>query len=130
MSDTGASISSNRPPSPPRECREKNGHQACFYPGFVSRLAVHDADGVETTVLYEQTSPFILPPGYDKPWPTSTLEYTSPEGGRMILQIDDTSGQIDRIEVRLKPRPGAGGGGGERLVLENGPVLCPPICPE
>lgn len=132
MSTTEGSISQH-PPSPSRECRENNGRRACFYPGFVRRLAVVSSDGTET-LLYEQPKdqPFILPPGQVKPWPTSTLEYRDDQGHSLMVHIDDPHHQIDRIEVRLKApgvqRLGADGGG-DTLVCENEAILCPPICP-
>ncbi|HYW10570.1 MAG TPA: hypothetical protein VE871_01405 [Longimicrobium sp.] len=143
-----------RVPSNPTKVVEKDGYRASFYPGFVRRLAVL-RDGVELE-LYNQdpTEPFFLPPGYDKPWPSSVLEFSAPSPERRILlQIDDPGQQIGRIEIRFKKPeaapsgsllsavgdavdsllgdpPCAGEGEGEfRLIIEDAPVLCPPICP-
>lgn len=150
MSDPNQTISSCKP-SPPTERVEKDGYSACFYPGFVRRLVVLDEKGVETE-LYQQSSVYCLPPGAVKPWPSSTLEFTRPDGRRIALLIEDPHQQIDRIEVRLKA-PGAepvryasvqqvlGDAApmegeppppeepGITLVCEDGPVLCPPWCP-
>jgi hypothetical protein len=103
-------------------------------------------------------SRFYLPPGYTKPWAASTLEFTRPSGRRIVLQVEDPHQQIDRIEVYLKgeaavsatgaqvevnggvkvprlvgedpPPPVPPAEGGVVLVVEDGPVLCPPACPE
>lgn len=148
MSDTQETIPMH-PPSNPNKTIEKDGYRASFYPGFVSRLAVRK-DGIDTE-LYKQDDTFYLPPGYEKPWPCSTLEFDTPDGRRFVLQIDDPGQQIGRIEVHLKapgdartgeppqvpgavdsllgePSPGCEDG---RLVLilEDAPVLCPPACP-
>lgn len=156
MSDTGTT-NYTHPPSDPTECRDNGGYRACFYPGFVRRLAVRAPDGTEK-LIYEQEKSFVLPPGYDKPWPSSTLEYSDPSGRRLMLQIYDPGHEVDRIEVHFKsPEAVArrqsqlsasvgviGGvaasasltaaegedGGGDVLVCENVAVLCPPICPE
>jgi hypothetical protein len=131
MSTTEATTS-NYPPSPSRECRENNGRRACFYPGFVRRLAVVSPDGSET-LLYEQDKPFILPPGQVKPWPSSTLEYTDDQGRGVMVHIDDPHQQIHRIEVRLKSsgmKSVGANGSGDTLVCDNEAILCPPICPQ
>jgi hypothetical protein len=150
MSDPNSTIS-NCKPSPPNKHVEKDGYGARFYPGFVRRLVVRDAAGVETE-LYQQTEVYCLPPGSNKPWPTSTLEFNRPDGRRIALLIEDPDQQIDRIEVRLKAtgaplvrgdviRQVTGGeapqgmevppeeGDGIVLICEDGPVLCPPWCP-
>ena len=151
MSDPISPIS-NCKPSPPTERVEKDGYGARFYPGFVRRLAVRDEAGVETE-LYQQTEVYCLPPGTDKPWPTSTLEFSRPDGRRIALLIEDPHQQIDRIEVRLKSadaplvrdgvvRQVMGGDAPQEtdppppdeppgivLICEDGPVLCPPWCP-
>lgn len=153
MSDTNESLPC--PPSNPNKTVDKDGYRASFYPGFVSRLAVRDAAGLETD-LYRQETAFCLPPGYKKPWPNSTLEFSRPDGRRIVLQIEDSHQQIGRIEIHLKDagvpavRPGLvkrivgdadGLLGGEPpppeepdepdivLIVEDGPVLCPPWCP-
>lgn len=156
MSDTNEPIPC--PPSNPNKTVDKDGYRASFYPGFVSRLAVRDAAGLETE-LFRQTEIFCLPPGYKRPWPNSTLEFARPDGRRIVLQIDDAHQQIGRIEIHLKDSAGAQPGlvkrmvkdadsllgttssllGGEPrpepeepdivLIVEDGPVLCPPWCP-
>lgn len=126
MSDTGASLPSAFPPSPSRDCRSAGGYEACFYPGFVRRLAVVEPGGNEV-VLYEQTGVYYLLPGQTRPWPSSSVEFSG--GGRSFsLQVNDPDQQIDRIEVTLKAS--TAGGGQTRVVVQDGPVLCPPICPE
>lgn len=139
------------PPSNPNKSVDRDGYRASFYPGFVSRLTVRDAAGLETD-LYQQDTVFCLPPGYNKPWPNSTLEFSRPDGRRIVLQIDDPHQQIGRIEIHLKDTPGAQPNLVRRivkdgdhlldsqpptspdeqgivLIVEDGPVLCPPICP-
>jgi hypothetical protein len=144
-----------REPSNPTRVVEKDGYRASFYPGFVRRLAVL-RDGVELE-LYKQDprEPFYLPPGYDKPWPSSVLEFSAPSLERpILLQIDDPGQQIGRIEIQFKKAGAAPSGsprsavdgtldalsedppctGGEengdlKLIIEDAPVLCPPICP-
>ncbi len=157
MSGTNETIS-NCPPSDPTRHVEKDGYRASFYPGFVSRLAVRDpATGLETE-LYRQTEVFCLPPGRDKPWPTSTLQFARPDGRRIVVQVEDTGQQIGRMEIHLKGSAtvrkdlvrrvmgetygladGTAQVQGEEpapdeepeliLVVEDGPVLCPPWCP-
>lgn len=147
MSDTNQSFP-NWPPSNPNGKAEKGGYSARFYPGFVRRLAVRSPDGTETE-LYRQSETFFLPPGTNRPWPTSAVEFVRPDGRRLVLQIEDPDQQIDRIEVHLKgngasvvpigetdgltpsgedppPPPPPG----EVLICEDGVVLCPPMCPE
>jgi hypothetical protein len=125
MIDTGGTnLTPLLPPSPPRECRSAGGYEACFYPGFVKRLAVAQ-DGAET-LIYEQKGVFVLPPGQLLPWPSSTLELRG-NGRELAMQLYDPGHQIDRVEIFFKPREG---GKEERLIVEDGPVLCPPLCPD
>lgn len=126
MSERGASRNPHLPPSAQRECVQVEGYEVCFYPGFVRRLALVSPDGSETTA-YEQKSPFVLPPGHNKPWPTSALEVRG-HGTHVLVQVSDPGQEIDRIEISLKGRDGRGSG--PKLVVEDGPVLCPPICGE
>lgn len=117
-------------PSPSRECRAEAGYAACFYPGFVRRLAVQDPAGAEI-VLYEQKGPFHLPAGADRPWACSEVEFTRPGDRKIRLQVDDPHQQIARIEVVFKSDGGAkedGDGDGESLVVWETPVICPPDC--
>jgi hypothetical protein len=114
------------PPSPPRECVTVGGYEVCFYPGFVRRLALVNPDGTET-LGYEQKVPFVLPPGQDKPWPSSTIEVRG-NGASVMVQVNDPGQQIDRVEIALKARDGRGRG--PRLIVQDGPVLCPPLCPD
>jgi hypothetical protein len=169
MSDTNEPIPTH-PPSNPNVRVKVGDYEAALYPGFVGKLSVWN-DKLEQTVLYEQGKDgqepvFYLPPGYTKPWSTSTLEFVRPGPRRIVLQVEDAHQQIDRIEVFLKGdapsavagvdarvetsatiRPprlprliGEGEGedpppppppppGGVVLVVEDGPVLCPPACP-
>lgn len=136
-----------RPPSNPNGRAEKDGFKASFYPGFVRRLAVRSPDGTETE-LYRQSETFFLPPGQNKPWATSTVEFTRPDGRRIVMQMDDPDQLVDRIEIHFKANASAravplgeagdalfGGDppsteAGVVLVMEDGVVLCPPLCPE
>lgn len=113
------------PPSPARECRSAGGYEACFYPGFVKRLSVAE-DGTET-VIYEQEGVFVLPPGQQLPWPSNMLELRG-NGRELAMQLYDPLHQIERVEIVLKPRDPDGPP--ERLIVEDGPVLCPPLCPD
>lgn len=124
MSITGVPKLHSLPPSNPRECVTVGGYEICFYPGFVRRLALVDAAGMETTA-YEQKGPFVLPAGQDRPWPSSTLEVRG-NGTNVMLQLNDPGQQVDRIEIVLKAREG--NGNNVRLVVQDGPVLCPPYC--
>lgn len=125
MDEIGIPKFSTRPPSNPRECVSAGGYEICFYPGFVRRLTLVQ-DGTETRA-YEQTGSFILPPGQLKPWPSSTLTVRG-NGVDVMLQLNDAGQQVDRMEIVLKAREEEGCGE-VRLVVEDGPVLCPPFCP-
>lgn len=126
MSNPGAPSPPLLPPSSPRECVNVGGYDVCFYPGFVRRLTLVNPDGTQT-LGYEQKSAFVLPPGQDKPWPSSAIEVRG-HGASVMVQVHDPGQQIDRIEISLKARDG--GGNGARLVVEDVAVLCPPMCPE
>ncbi|HEU0016451.1 MAG TPA: hypothetical protein VFQ45_22415 [Longimicrobium sp.] len=117
-------------PSPSQECRDDGTYRACFYPGFVRRLAVRRGDA--ETVLYEQEKPFRLPAGATKPFPASVVEFDAADGRRFTLQIYDPNQGIDRIMVRLKPPAGKEGASGEAEEVEivDTPILCPPFCEE
>ena len=121
----GTNLTPLLPPSPARECRSAGGYEACFYPGFVKRLAVVE-NGTET-VIYEQRGVFVLPPGQELPWPSNTLELRG-NGRDLAMQLYDPHHQIERVEIVLKPRDE--GGRPARLIVEDGPVLCPPLCPD
>lgn len=151
MSDTNASFPTHEP-SNPNVRVEKDGYRAAFYGGFVSRLAVRTAE--TETELYTQDEIFYLPPGREKPWPSSTLSFVGQDGRRFELQIDDPDQQIGKIEIHLKS-PRAAGPRRELVqrllgtvkgfadadpppvdvdaevvvILEDAPVLCPPACP-
>jgi hypothetical protein len=118
------------PPSPSRVFRDVDGYYAAFYPGFVRRLAVRT--GTSETVVYEQKESFILPAGQTEAWPCSELEFSGGPGGRDIrLQVSDPLHQIARIEVVFKDAdPSRSTGDEETLVIDETPLLCPPICPE
>lgn len=125
MSDTGGTIPTRLPPSPARECRSAAGYDVCFYPGFVKKLTLVEGD--TRTPIYTQEGPFVLPPGQLAPWPSHTLELRG-NGRELVLQLHDPGQQVERVEIVLKPR--GEGRGPERLVIQDGPVLCPPFCPE
>jgi hypothetical protein len=124
MSDTGGSKYTRLPPSSPRECRSAAGYEACFYPGFVRRLSLAE-DGIET-LIYEQDRVFVLPPGQALPWPSHTLELRG-NGHDVAVQLHDPGQHVERVEIVLK---GGDGRKPVRVIVENGPVLCPPLCPE
>jgi hypothetical protein len=125
MIENGGKNFTSLPPSPARECRSAAGYDVCFYPGFVRKLSVAE-DGIETPV-YEQERVFVLPPGQLSPWTSHTLELRG-NGRELMMQLFDPNQQIERVEIVLKPR--GEGRKPERLILDNGPVLCPPFCPE
>lgn len=122
------------PPSPSRKKQEKDGYAADFYPGFVGAVLVR-REGAEDVVLYRQApdDPFILPAGSDKPFETSEFDFS---GGKLArhfrLVITDPHREIDSIVVKLRgtsERLGAVEGGDEEVVIQDGTVLCPPMCP-
>ncbi|HEU4885214.1 MAG TPA: hypothetical protein VFT45_23330 [Longimicrobium sp.] len=121
----GTNLAPPLPPSPARECRSAGGYEACFYPGFVKRLSVAE-DGTET-VIYEQKGVFVLPPGQLLPWPSNTLELRG-NGRELSMQLYDPLHEIERVEIVLKPRDPEGKPA--RLIVDDGPVLCPPLCPD
>lgn len=147
MSSTNETIPTH-PPSNPNKTVDVAGYRANFYPGFVRRLAVQDPSG-GVTELFRQTETFFLPPGYKKPWASSTLEFSRPDGRRLVLQVEDPHQQVERIVVYLKGTgtatvvplgeegaaqlsttyPPPADEDGEILICDDGPVLCPPICP-
>ncbi|HEU0299785.1 MAG TPA: hypothetical protein VFR37_10030 [Longimicrobium sp.] len=114
------------PPSDSQGKASAGGYDASFYPGFVRRLVLVGADGAET-VMYEQEGSFVLPPGQTGPWPTSTFTLSG-NGRNLQLQLNDPEQQVESIEIVLKPRKGSRSP--ERLILYDGPVYCPPVCPE
>lgn len=126
MKEHGPPRPPHLPPSPPLEHVNVDGYEVSFYPGFVRRLTLVSPDGGERTA-YEQKSPFVLPPGQNKPWPSSTLEVRG-HGTHVMVQVHDAGQDIDRIEISLKGREGRGPG--PKLVVQDGPVLCPPLCEE
>jgi hypothetical protein len=119
----GKNLTPPLPPSPARECRSADGYEACFYPGFVKRLSVEE--GGAETLIYEQAGVFVLPPGQALPWSSNTLELRG-NGRDLAMQLYDPHHQIERVEIVLKAREG---GKPVRLIVEDGPVLCPPLCP-
>ncbi|MBB4639092.1 hypothetical protein [Longimicrobium terrae] len=122
------------PPSPSRKKKEKDGYAADFYPGFVAGVVVR-REGQEDVVVYRQAEddPFILPAGSDRPFETSEFDFT---GGKLArhfrLTITDPHREIDSITVRLKARSerlGDAEGEFEEVMIQDGSVLCPPMCP-
>lgn len=107
---------------------------AAFYPGFARVIAVNG----ET--LYDQQAdgpnPFVLPSGSDKPWSSSAVQLTSGKGYVVMLQIDDPEHVVDHIEIVLRDpkarhsdkRVVAFQAGGDRVTINNTPVICPPYC--
>lgn len=124
MSTTDSYAQTN-PPSPSREVREVDGFRTAFYPGFARRITVRS--GTAETLLYEQNTPFVLPAGETRPWPSSLLEFSGGPAARDIrFQLEDPRQQVARIEIVFR---GESGAEGERLVVEDTPTLCPPTCP-
>jgi hypothetical protein len=125
-------------PSPSRKqvTKEVGGTEftAAFYPGFAREIAVNG----ET--LYDQKTdgplPFVLPSGADKPWSSSTVQLTSGKGYVVMLQIDDPEHVVDHIEIVLRDPNAkrsdkhvvAYQAGGDRVTINNTPVICPPFC--
>jgi hypothetical protein len=131
MSDTGQNQNPH-PPSPSRECRDRDGYHCCFYPGWLRKASVR-RNG-ETVVIYDQDRTFYLPGGSDRPFTLSQVEFRGP-GGHINLTVDDPRHLIDRIEVVFKKKEREGGEedgdgdeDGDMLILENAPVVCPPAC--
>jgi hypothetical protein len=124
----------NRPPSPPRQCRDRDGYRCCFYGGWLRKATVK-RNGTDI-VIYEQDpkDPFVLPPGADRPFTTSQIEFRGDGVVPISITLDDPGHVVDRIEVVLKKKTeggvadGNGDGDGDRLILENTPMICPPHC--
>ena len=132
------------PPSDPHKCDEADGYHACFYPGFVRRLSVV-REGRET-VVYEQDPkhPFVLPAGEKEPWPSCGLKFWGgPDERNLRLELYDPKHEVERIEIVLRKSGAAArslaegdddgqgeDGEGERVVVENAAILCPPFCPK
>lgn len=114
------------PPSDPDGHARADGYDAYFYRGFVRRLVLVGPDGT-STVMYEQEGSFVLPPGQEDPWPSSTFQLRG-NGRNLQMQINDPGQEVESIEIVLKPRKG--GDRPERLIVYDGPVFCPPVCPE
>lgn len=106
-----------------------DGFRTAFYPGFARKITVRAATG--ETLLYEQNTPFVLPAGETRPWPSSLLEFSGGPAGREIrFQLEDPRQQVARIEIVFKAQEGSEAGAeGETLVVDDTPTLCPPTCP-
>lgn len=127
MSTSDSFVQTN-PPSPSREVREVDGFRAAFYPGFARKITVRSATA--ETLLYEQNTPFVLPAGETRPWPSSLLEFSGGPAARDIrFQLEDPRQQVARIEIVFKAQDGAENAKGETLVVDDTPTLCPPTCP-
>lgn len=126
------------PPSPPHKVvtRPVGGRPftAGFYPGFAREIRVNGE------VVYDQKTdgpdPFVLPPGSEKPWSTSSLDLTSTTGRRVSITIDDPDHVVAHLEIFLRDQPveSPGGGvqahqgGGDNVTVDNHPTICPPFC--
>ncbi|HEU0052989.1 MAG TPA: hypothetical protein VFQ39_07415 [Longimicrobium sp.] len=134
-------FSASENPSPWRTCyKTPEGYEMCFYGGFVSQVETRSTTG-GTQILWNQKEdgnyPYRLPGGADKPWPSSVFEFRGgPSARDFALQIYDPLGQIDRIEVVLKPTDKASDravvamqSDEQTIVIRENPICCPPTCP-
>ena len=100
---------------------EGGGYALTFYPGFASRAYIQEPSG-EIVELYRQGAPFDVRAG------VATKHQLRLNGASLdesiAIAIDDRKHDIAEIRIALYAR-----GGLRTLVLENGPVLCPPLCP-
>lgn len=131
--ENGTSSPEQRPPpSDPNGVAEgkvgDHDYRVGFYPGFASRISVNG------TPIYQQRAPFVLPGDVQRPSASHALEINCPTlGYSLVLQVDDPSYVIDKIELTLRD-PGANGGGvkahqaGTTLTVDNAATTCPPIC--
>jgi hypothetical protein len=108
---------------------------AGFYPGFARSITLNG------TSVYDQKAdgpfPFNLPPDTSLPWASSAVVLSSSKGYRVVMCLDDPDHVIDQIVVRLRdpkseealarsvvafqaPR--------DEVVIDNTPVICPPMC--
>lgn len=114
------------------ETVEKDGFDLTFYPAFASRCEITDADGT-VHEIYEQSTPYRLPPGQKKPHSRHRLIL---KGGTrkqdITLDIRDPGLRIARITVELYGED-YHEDGRERDVFQtmnvpNDPTVCPPHC--
>lgn len=109
-----------------------------FYGGFVSRLLFRQ-NGQEH-VLYDQRAagmfPFVLPEPENRRRPRSLFQFWGPDGNHVSFEINDTSGTIGRIEVKLKRLAassdravvGMQEDDGGTIIIEEDSTTCPPDC--
>ena len=124
-----------QPPSPSRADVSVDGYNAAFYPGFVRTVRVSRAG--QSTELYTQKRPFVLPAGAALPWTSSEFVFRGgPNARDFSLVINDPLFEIASIEIRLKPKGtpvGVGpreiaAGEDETVYVEEATVICPHIC--
>lgn len=144
-------MSTTRVPSETRANRKGEiggkSYDVTFYPGWVSRVAVRHGAEPETEIYNQKgekekdrnVHPFVLPEGQEKRLERSLFEFSGgPHGKPWALEIHDPHEAIARIEITLKAPAGSGNGAGgvhamqspdpTVVVLEDTPVLCPPMC--
>jgi|tagenome__1003787_1003787.scaffolds.fasta_scaffold20979659_6 hypothetical protein len=112
-----------------------NVFTAGFYPGFARSIALND------TNVYDQKAdgpyPFNLPLDNPVPWSSSAVVLSSSKGYRVVMCLDDPDHVIDQIVLRLRDPKSeealargvvAFQAAGDVVVIDNTPVLCPPMC--
>ena len=89
------------------------GYEVTFHPGFASRVAI---DGVD---LYRQSGSYNV--DADGPSRRHVVRISGEAVAEDVtFTIDDPAHDIRRLRVRLY--------GNRELVIDNTPVLCPPLC--
>ena len=109
------------------------GYDLTVHPAFASRVTLESQDGTFTD-LYRQQGTHTLPAGQASGPARHVVSLRGGEFGRDIgFVVNDPRHQVARITVELygpDHQPGTQGGAVvERVVVSNGPVLCPPACP-
>jgi hypothetical protein len=91
-----------------------DGYAVTFYPGFASRVTMGG------TELYRQSGAYHL--GANALSARHLVRIAGGDlGDAVTLSIDDREHQIARLHVTLY--------GNRSVVIDNAPVLCPPLCP-
>lgn len=112
----------------------QDGHEITFHPAFARRCRVES--GGQEKELYKQQEVHYLPKGQEKPPTQHQLHYRSQQTGQdFTLTVDDPNLRIARVIVELYGEdhvPGTGKDDAtvETVKVDNGPILCPPSCPQ